>query len=486
MSSFISLDAELPYELKQDVADIAKTVWREIGGLFIETLDPWWHLAHLFYLPTPPFGIPKVIFLNCVEGEPDMPEQSAAYTVNLSKYEVIDRRSSTFEKHPVPESCLPAIDRIRDWTWRFQERKDKERKQQRELEEKHRRDQENRHKAKVAAYEQRLHDFRASQPSPSKRARAVQNKPGTRFGHCPECVDELVACEKCFMLSCPRSSCPGQGSDELQQCAKHPYEVYCSSCREQQKQTGSPTPLLAICPLCKTLKCGGELLLCDGKQSADRASHPVRILSCQDCGGKAEKEGNVLSCLGINRYRYCSEGSYTCNECAQAHGRLCKDHPHEWWCAKGGCAERSMVNCPTCDILLCPSIKYQTCDLCGQPGSCLPCRKRGRSSDDKELRVEFNHVKCNDCKVRMSFCKTHGPGERKERCDSCYQPFCGSCRSTVNCSDKEFCGMESSVCSECFNDGQCPYGCIDIAQLEADALDAECEGPDPMGNYVGS
>ncbi|CAJ2511825.1 Uu.00g074500.m01.CDS01 [Anthostomella pinea] len=113
MTSWIKLDHQLPKQLQQAAADVAKAVWFHVGNVIITDLGNWRHVAHVSYTPKPDGSLGALI-LNCVEGAKGSTSQSAAYTVDLMRQHVkVQGHPVRYE--PLPTECLPLIGRIRDW-----------------------------------------------------------------------------------------------------------------------------------------------------------------------------------------------------------------------------------------------------------------------------------------------------------------------------------------------------------------------------------
>jgi hypothetical protein len=382
-SNWISLSQSLPHELKHAAADVARAVWREVGGIRVGELDHWWHVARLSYIPRAD-GSPEVIILNCVEGEADYPSQSAAYTVDITRRRVKIKKGDQGYA-PIPPECVPLLDRIQDWVEKIPERKEESRRRaeriRREEEERRRlaeAEQERARRAAVADYERRLANFKMSQPASAKKVKldvepsVACHQPGT----CPDCAAPLAACKKCEQLSCPKPGCDGQGSDLLLRCVDHGHEIYCGPCRDGQAVDDPRNPLLAVCPVCDNVSCPKQLLFCNGKGGGRTSAHQIRVVCCVSCQDEAEDEDDTMvfvcvgdDCLSLQAKTYSK--TYLCDGCAELHGRRCEDHPSEWWCEK--CAERMESKCPSCDHLLCPQIRRQSCEKCKTPSSCKRC-----------------------------------------------------------------------------------------------------------------
>lgn len=403
-SNWIGLTTALPLGLQHAAADVAKAVWREVGGIEVGQLDHWWHVARLSYIARAD-GSPEALILNCVEGEPDHPSQSAAYTVDIMRRRVKIKKGQQGQQGyaSIPADCIPLLDRIQEWVEQIPERKEEARRNeeraQREAQERQRLAELERQRVRAAAieaYEHRLADFKASKPAPAKKAK-LEVKPSVASvsGACPDCAVPLAACKKCERLSCPRAGCSGQGVDLLLRCLDHDHEIYCGPCREQHRVVDPLKPLLATCSACNEVLCAEQLLFCDGKEDEDTPAHDIRVICCLFCQQEAEEEGNPLMfiCIGDAcpaRQASTSPKAYVCDGCAQLYGRRCEDHPSEWWCERGKCAERALPKCPSCDLPLCPTIRHQACAKCKAPSSCKRClptpaepERLGESSRDE-------------------------------------------------------------------------------------------------------
>ncbi|KAH6986725.1 hypothetical protein EDB80DRAFT_756455 [Ilyonectria destructans] len=341
-SSWIGLTTALPLGLQHAAADVAKAVWREVGGIEVGQLDHWWHVARLSYIARAD-GLPEALILNCVEGEPDHPSQSAAYTVDIMRRRVKIKKGQQGSAS-IPADCIPLLDRIQEWVERIPERKEEARRNeeraQREAQERQRLTELERQQVRAAAieaYEHRLADFKASQPAPAKKAK-LEVKPlvTSVSGVCLDCAAPLAACKKCELLSCPQAGCSGQGRvvDPLK-------------------------PLLAACSACNEVLCAEQLLFCDGKEDKDTPAHDIRVICCLFCQQEAEEEGDPLMFICIG------------DACP---ARQASTSPKVyWWCECGKCAERILPKCPSCDLPLCPTIRHQACAKCKAPSSCKHC-----------------------------------------------------------------------------------------------------------------
>src|SRR5579871_1410667 len=101
--SWIDLTSALPLGLQHAAADVAKAVWREVDGIEVGQLDHWWHVARLSYIAGAD-GSPEALILNCVEGEPDHPSQSAAYTIDIMRRRVKIKKGQQGYA-PIPADC---------------------------------------------------------------------------------------------------------------------------------------------------------------------------------------------------------------------------------------------------------------------------------------------------------------------------------------------------------------------------------------------
>lgn len=214
MPSWVNLDHQLPLALRTDAANIAIEVWRVVGGEPVVHLDSWWHVAHCTYLPNED-GSPAVIIINCVEGEPDQPMQSTRYMVDLTRRRVKDKYDDSYT--PIPPATIDAVNRIVTWVRGIPERKaaaaHAEKKRKLDAEERRLREELERQRAydaAVEAYHERLADFLASQPTPSKRAKFEHKKeehdePTKKtVSHCQKCTKSLAHCNQCSQSPPPR------------------------------------------------------------------------------------------------------------------------------------------------------------------------------------------------------------------------------------------------------------------------------------------
>lgn len=339
-SSWIGLTTALPLSLQRAAADVAKAVWREVGGIEVGQLDHWWHIARLSYIARADSS-PEALILNYVEGEPDYPSQSAAYTVDIIRRQVKIKKGQQGYAS-IPADCIPLLDRIQEWVERIPERKEEARRNeeraQREAQERQRLAELERQRVRAAAieaYEQRLADFKASQPAPAKKAK-LEVKPSVTSvsGACPDCAAPLAACKKCERLSCPQAGCSGQGVDLLLRCLDHDHEIFCGPCRKQQRVVNPLKPLLAACSAYNKVLCAEQLLFCDGKENEDTPAHDISIIYCLFCQQEAEEEDNplIFICIGDAcpaRQASTSPKVYICDGCAQLYSRRCEDHPSE-------------------------------------------------------------------------------------------------------------------------------------------------------------
>lgn len=402
MSTFQSLDHHLPLNLQGAAADIAKAVWREYSGLKIPMLDEWWHRASLMYIPNAD-GTVSALILNCIEGESDQPSQRAAYVVDFVRRRVKVKDGSGSYK-AIPADVVAKVDQIRKWVDEIPQRKAEGEKRMRE----ERRNAEL--KAKKAnfealkAYERRLSEFRGSQPPVAKRRKVeIKQTATSKTGQCPDCETPLEYCKRCRILSCARKDCAGQGSDLLRRCKDegHAHEIYCAKCRDSQAQHDPMKPLLAACPVCLEDRCLYGLRICDGKEGGDKAVHDARVICCVWCEKKptADPSHTVYSCINPA----CAT-LRVCGDCAAAHGRMCEEHPAEWWCKRGGCADSPKSLCPSCDSLLCPDILGQLCEVCKKPSSCALCITEQQHKDAATHKSEATEKVKDTPDVESSKC----------------------------------------------------------------------------------
>lgn len=277
---------------------------------------------------------------------------------------------------PSRGDVVAKVDQSQKWVEDIPQRKAKGEQRSRELQRNAELNKSREISAALKAYERRLNDFRDSRPPVAKRRKVDPEQSVTlKTGKCPDCETSLEYCRRCRILSCPRKDCAGQGPDLLRRCkneshAHHAHEIYCAKCRESQAQDDPTKLLLTTCPVCHKDMCSQSLRFCDGKEGGDKTLHGVRAVCCLSCERKptAELSHTVYSCINPACRTRC-----VCGDCAAARGRICEEHPAEWWCNRGGCADSPNCLCPTCGSLLCPDIICQSCEVCNKPSSCALC-----------------------------------------------------------------------------------------------------------------
>ncbi|THH21037.1 hypothetical protein EW146_g438 [Bondarzewia mesenterica] len=76
------------------LATCAKVIWRELADKHVYELDIWWNTVGVSYIPpSAPDSdpTPQALTLKLLEGDPDQPRKSAAFTVDIMRRRVKDK-----------------------------------------------------------------------------------------------------------------------------------------------------------------------------------------------------------------------------------------------------------------------------------------------------------------------------------------------------------------------------------------------------------
>ncbi|THH10297.1 hypothetical protein EW146_g8422 [Bondarzewia mesenterica] len=164
MAGYVSLSDNLPRSLKSNLATCAKVIWKDLADKHVDELDHWWKTVGVRYIPpSAPDNdpTPQALILNLLEGEPDQPSKSAAFTVDIMRRRVKDQRNIGYAA--IPEVCIPILDDLEQWVLGIPERRREEMalrvadaEREREAQRKRKRELREAEERAAEAYEERM------------------------------------------------------------------------------------------------------------------------------------------------------------------------------------------------------------------------------------------------------------------------------------------------------------------------------------------
>ncbi|KZT24991.1 hypothetical protein NEOLEDRAFT_382391 [Neolentinus lepideus HHB14362 ss-1] len=207
---------------------------------------------------------PEAIALTLLEAPSlDEPANYAKYSVDIIRsYVSLCQPDSSIESVPLSEDCRNLLRDVEAWVREIPQREDAKKEtevkfeverqarvqRQRELEEEHQKQD----KDAQISYKQRLLKLTGF------KCKCPEDDGFT--GLCPTCRTVLAHCSMCAIVSCPRSGCPGQGTDQLERPPLH-FDLVCFSCRTTGSWKDRP---MGQCPTCEVFHASKYLIWCQG------------------------------------------------------------------------------------------------------------------------------------------------------------------------------------------------------------------------------
>ncbi|THH20287.1 hypothetical protein EW146_g1040 [Bondarzewia mesenterica] len=448
MAGWVSLSDNLPRSLKSRLATCAKVIWRELADKHVYELDIWWNTVGVRYIPpSAPDNdpTPQALIVNLLEGEPDYPSTSAAFTVDIMRRRVKDQRNIGYAA--IPEACMPILNDLEEWVLGIPERQREEMARRaakaemiREAQRNRKRELKEAEERAAEAYEERTH---------LKRTRENRTYP-------------LGSCQVCGEKSNAPNAIHVRVRFEDATAAK-----WMTSIPAVNIPISATARLVGLARTRSSLSTAHRDVIVQGEVKKIHDPKAVRCTTChndesvdwQDCCNERcstrnnrSPKGHCLDCVG--------------------HGEYCSQHlddSFEWWCSR--CAPKyANPACPSCSAETCPEDIRHQC-ACGKIDTCAQCLPESDSEGDeqderpddnedfgkskpesKPKAITFREFRCGVCQWTERMCQPCL--QDVNSCPQCYETMCDDCLHYDHCDE---CEQDVKICEPCLGDRkECP------------------------------